>query len=184
MPRGSVYMRKSAVDAAASPAPSLRPKRIDCRPPHRPSLPTFRQYLTKPRISTPPVEHSRRHCGAKPHCIAIHEPQPARGIFPSDVSGPLFTFQLFQMSGQVVAGRRRTDIAVSYCHAKKQAYVRFNNENLPITLASPALGKSPLCSRPAGLVFQARARSGSRSNKRNCANGIADAISRFPRLAA
>ena len=62
-------------------------------------------------------------------------------------------FQLFQMSGQAVADRRRLYETQNYCHAKKQVYVNSNNENLPITLASPAFGKSPLCSptRGAGL---------------------------------
>lgn len=39
------------------------------------------------------------------------------------------------------------------CRVKKPDYVILNNQNLPIGLAGPAIGKSPLCSRPAGLVL-------------------------------
>lgn len=85
------------------------------------------------------------------------------------------------MSGQIGAAVRS---ATAYCPAIEPAYVILNNENLPIGLASPALGKTPLCSRPAGLAFTAPTGAKPPPNSRNCADRIADAISRFPRFAA
>jgi hypothetical protein len=86
--------------------------------------------------------------------------------------------------GRVYMRKSADDVPTIPYNIRKPAYVILNNQNLPIRLASSAFGNFPLCSRPAGLVLQAHPGSNAPPDQRNCADGLADAISRFPRLAA